>query len=1468
MSCIITYKEKQYSEQQFKEYFINNKNEFATSISKNKDVIDSFKRKMEAIDGVFKESSDIAAIGSKAQYMQYLSTIFKTSKVKDIVYHGTNKEFDKFESDFNYYFSSNLEIAKGYSTKFTETPKPNVKSVLLNIKNPYSVNGNSSDWFKIQLDNRTTRSIGNIVRDGRENNNDGVIINNVKDGLDKTDIISNINVVFEPEQIHILGNKQDIDGFKKFVDNKSKDVNFQLKEPVQRNQKTYNEIDADLKTRMFAILSKLGVSVTSIDTMMLDYGVDALGVADFMNKAIKLAKDEATDFTFMEEFAHFVTASLGDNHPLITRLHSLIKETDFYEAVKEQYNVQGITDERIIVKEAADKALAELMLKENTVLPTSLGQRIVNLIQKIWHKFLEYWVGLNPDQIENEINIVLGELRDEILSRENFNETTETANFFNVKPDEELSEDVALVKESIKQLNYRLKKLQRDHGKDATRTKRLQAVINDLETKLDEEKYDEALIYFIQAASEDIDKLVEIKDKMKTGEINRELTPTEIIDWKDFVDYYQPILRSIKEYLSDVDKKKYKKSIKKTITLDSKLNDLLRFYEVQVKKDFIKRFTPYLNVFPEKFRPDINKLYNEKTGDINLLQYYAGSLRNAGDEILRAVYEMYFQAKHKVDVYVLNKGKELTTLSEGVTKEQFKYFYETDENGKKTGYITREVNWDKFKKAKNKFYKDLIAELGLPEDYQERKDKLDSNKELKKKWGARIRKWNITDKNMTVIPGYENVVKIDKRMSEELSPREYREWRIRNIHEYNNELSYTYNSEYMQPNPDMNPNNNKYGNINYLKIRNNDQLSILYDRLLDEKRESDSKLTTEPDLYLLPQISKTLLDRMLSGASKEEIAEAMKDGLMTRADDTQYGDGEQRDPNIPEEDRIIYRPDGSQVKLVPIHYTRKLENLDNISENLMTIMIKYIEMAENFKQMAIIAPELEITKRVMGQRKHIIKGKLEKGFETNTYKALDVFLDMNVYGATKELIEATVFGYNVNVTKIIDKVNGYIRANNLVLNLFVSVANWTTGEIYSKIEDFIGQKTTNESSLWANLQFGKSLQEGALKDTGTINKKHKLSLLLERHHIMQNNNEIFANLDKERYQRLAGTAAYATHQIGDYKIKGTLALSIYDNYRLYNGEFVTRAQFRRLKGVRYRPSTIGQTTERADALKAADEEWATLRDKSLWNAIEVDGNVIKVKDEFKDAYNDAFYARLTAEITTLASEIDGVVNEQDRAQIQRGAWTQLVMTHRGWLVTGLQKRLKSKGFNYQLNEMDEGYYRTFGRVLMEGISNSIKEKKISELLMTWNTLEDFEKMNVMRALYDYAFILALYTVALILSKLADDDEEEIWTINFMAYMANRTLVEVSALTPPFALNELDAILNSPVAGANQLNQILNFMGFLNTDVLESGMYEDKMKLTRKIIKMTPGLKGAYENFYPGEKNKYIRYYNLGMFPGL
>ena len=117
MSCTITYKGKKYSEEQFKEYFINNKQEFATSIVKNKDVIDSFKRKMEGIDFVFSQSPELASIGSKAQYLQYLSTIFPNSKVKDIAYRGGEKNDVKL---FQYWTNNKAEAymyAKAHITK-------------------------------------------------------------------------------------------------------------------------------------------------------------------------------------------------------------------------------------------------------------------------------------------------------------------------------------------------------------------------------------------------------------------------------------------------------------------------------------------------------------------------------------------------------------------------------------------------------------------------------------------------------------------------------------------------------------------------------------------------------------------------------------------------------------------------------------------------------------------------------------------------------------------------------------------------------------------------------------------------------------------------------------------------------------------------------------------------------------------------------------------------------------------------------------------------------------------------------------------------------------------------------------------------------------------------------------------------------------------------------------------------------
>jgi len=211
--CIITYKGKKYAEEQFKEYFINNKQEFATSIAKNKDVIDSFKRKMEGIDFVFSQSPELASIGSKAQYLQYLSTIFKTSKVKDIVYHFSNTKIDKPDKE-KFSLSANINRRKGFfginknvnpGNNFANVEGTISHAMLFNMKNPDF--GDFSVLPPIVAKNETK---------------DSAIIKQ------KGDI--NYYAVFEPEQIHLLGGKNDIEGFKDFTQTQNpNNVNYKLK---------------------------------------------------------------------------------------------------------------------------------------------------------------------------------------------------------------------------------------------------------------------------------------------------------------------------------------------------------------------------------------------------------------------------------------------------------------------------------------------------------------------------------------------------------------------------------------------------------------------------------------------------------------------------------------------------------------------------------------------------------------------------------------------------------------------------------------------------------------------------------------------------------------------------------------------------------------------------------------------------------------------------------------------------------------------------------------------------------------------------------------------------------------------------------------------------------------------------------------------------------------------------------------
>lgn len=229
MSCIITYNGQNFTQEDFLDYL--------------KSQIPVLQSTKQGVEEVFQQNPELASVGTQQQYSQYLDTIFPDSKVKDIVYHITDVSgIEKFKTkDLNkkYYtkfyegtsrildgafFTDNLKAARTlYNTGFTEeieteydeegTPIPIIKdiknpqfeySTLINIKNPYIGTRNNTN--------------NNDVK-----NNDSAILETIEEYEYMPGNTTNIKyteyVVFEPEQIHILGSKQDVEGFKNFIEN-------------------------------------------------------------------------------------------------------------------------------------------------------------------------------------------------------------------------------------------------------------------------------------------------------------------------------------------------------------------------------------------------------------------------------------------------------------------------------------------------------------------------------------------------------------------------------------------------------------------------------------------------------------------------------------------------------------------------------------------------------------------------------------------------------------------------------------------------------------------------------------------------------------------------------------------------------------------------------------------------------------------------------------------------------------------------------------------------------------------------------------------------------------------------------------------------------------------------------------------------------------------------------------------------
>lgn len=310
-----------------------------------------------------------------------------TSQVKDIVYHGTlpQNKFEKFDKqkgtnlsgEYGGIHFGDLTAAIERPTKIVKAEsflagieedlsnfKPNIIPVILNIENIKRVeegkNWGQGDWSKLI---------------SKENEADGYVYTNKIENKGKDSY-----VVFKPEQIHVMGGKNDIQGFKDFVQGKQfqKLTAEEKAKTVEQVTKEHRSIAA-LKDLAHKLAHRIGGKVEFENRTDVDWKGYNQGNTSVINLAY------ATSETNLHEIlAHPIIRAIKSNKHLLSILdYSVLDDNGFFVQKAGKTIAKFPTREqaqKYINENSKDSELYQSLLKELEISET--GRKVFEQVKR------------------------------------------------------------------------------------------------------------------------------------------------------------------------------------------------------------------------------------------------------------------------------------------------------------------------------------------------------------------------------------------------------------------------------------------------------------------------------------------------------------------------------------------------------------------------------------------------------------------------------------------------------------------------------------------------------------------------------------------------------------------------------------------------------------------------------------------------------------------------------------------------------------------------------------------------------------------------------------------------------------------------------------------------------------------------------------------------------------------------------
>ena len=606
--------------------------------------------------------------------------------------------------------------------------------------------------------------------------------------------------------------------------------------------------------------------------------------------------------------------------------------------------------------------------------------------------------------------------------------------------------------------------------------------------------------------------------------------------------------------------------------------------------------------------------------------------------------------------------------------------------------------------------------------------------------------------------------------------------------------------------------------------------------------------------YLLPQIRKQQIERfskILKENPSQNIRNFVKDALSYTEDDMIQGE----------------KMFGSDVKVIPKMYLNKLENPEDVSNDLFfSLSLRAKEAYSRQAKVKYYGDLMSVYDKITTRE---MNGKDPK--VSNTYKMMKSAIDYNLFGV-KETVTypvKTPIG-TIDLTKMARMLLGFIKFRNLGLNVVIPITSMLTGEVTRKMESTVGEFIDSRSQKLGTREYRKIAADG-MKEIGKINTEAKINVLGQFFKAFDMSDS-FRNSNYSKFLRFLPRTGMALHSAANFPLYGKTMIGVLHDFRIIDGKMVNQNDYLKAK----KREGVSMTEARKDWRESEDTVMYKylIHDKNeirwdrdaLKSVLRKDGQEL-TEEELDTAIQDMF-TKTQRYISLVNSLIDGQIPEEDRVLAQRHYLLSYFMTHRGWLSIAIARRFKNRHLNLDTNITEEGSYRSFYGY-MGTFFNEWKESNFYKFAgafkEAWNQSDELTRRNMRRVAIESGMLSTLMILSLALRAAADDeDNEDVFALQMANYLSYRTLNELSSVQFNISSNMFEAI-ESPFVGMNTVKNLYDIGELFSGEEVKHGSYRGMSKRQRYITKMVPGMKQYFDLSDMNQTYETYRFYNTKNF---